>query len=139
MPGHPTDHAGLEMLPFDVCLRLLSSVPVGRVAFVADGEVLVLPVNHILDGEDVVFRTSHGSKLWAAESGRPVTFEADDFDERTRSGWSVLVNGKAEPVYEESEIERLDRRGLRPWTAGAELPFWVRVRALSVTGRRTAG
>ena len=24
MPGHPTDHAGLEILPFDVCLRLLS-------------------------------------------------------------------------------------------------------------------
>src|SRR5690242_21088979 len=25
MPGHSTDHAGLEILPFDVCLRLLAS------------------------------------------------------------------------------------------------------------------
>ena len=38
MPGHPTDHAGLEVLPFDVCLRLLASVPVGRVGFVADAD-----------------------------------------------------------------------------------------------------
>ncbi len=139
MPGHPTDHAGLEMLPFDVCLRLLGSVPVGRVGFVADGEVLVLPVNHVLDGHDVVFRTGHGSKLSAAGGGRPVTFEADDYDERTRSGWSVLVNGEAEPVYEDTEVDRLERHGLRPWTSGAERPFWIRIRALSVTGRRTAG
>jgi len=139
MPGRPTDHAGLEMLPFDVCLRLLGSVPVGRVGFVADGEVLVLPVNHALDGDDVVFRTAHGSKLSAAEDGRPVTFEADDYDERTRSGWSVLVNGEAEPVYEDSEVDRLERHDLHPWTADAERPFWVRIRAVSVTGRRTAG
>jgi hypothetical protein len=38
MPGYPTDHAGLEILPFDECLRLLASVPVGRVGFFADGD-----------------------------------------------------------------------------------------------------
>ena len=39
MPGYPTDRAGLEILPFGECLWLLASVPVGRVGFVADGEV----------------------------------------------------------------------------------------------------
>jgi len=43
MPGHSTDHAGLEILPFDECLRLLASVPVGRVGFIADGELVILP------------------------------------------------------------------------------------------------
>ncbi len=38
MPGYPTDQAGLETLPFDECLRLLASVPVGRVGFFADGD-----------------------------------------------------------------------------------------------------
>jgi hypothetical protein len=40
----PIDHAGLEVLPFDSCLSLLAAVSVGRVGFVAGGEVL-LPVN----------------------------------------------------------------------------------------------
>ena len=51
MSRYPTDHAGLEILPFDECLRLLASVPVGRVGFIADGEVVVLPVNHAIDGQ----------------------------------------------------------------------------------------
>ncbi len=42
MRRYPTDHAGLEILPVDECLRLLASVAVGRVGFVADGEVVVL-------------------------------------------------------------------------------------------------
>ena len=64
------DHAGLESLPTDVCLRLLESVPVGRVSFYIGGEVVTLPVNHVIDGQDVVFRTDRGSKLSASE-GRP--------------------------------------------------------------------
>src|SRR5487761_129594 len=49
----PTDHAGLEVLPFDSCLSLLAAVSVGRVGFVADGEVFVLPVNFVMDGQAV--------------------------------------------------------------------------------------
>ena len=59
----PIDHAGLEVLPFDSCLRLLAAVSVGRVGFVADGEVVVLPVNFVVDGQYVVFRTASGSKI----------------------------------------------------------------------------
>jgi hypothetical protein len=57
---YPTDHAGLEILPFDVCLRRLAAVPVGRVSFLAYGEIIVLPVNHAVDGQDPVFRTTRG-------------------------------------------------------------------------------
>jgi nitroimidazol reductase NimA-like FMN-containing flavoprotein (pyridoxamine 5'-phosphate oxidase superfamily) len=137
MPEHPTDHAGLEILPFEVCLRLLASVPVGRVGFFADGEVVMLPVNHLLDGQDPVFRTARGSKLSAAEGQSLVAFEADEYDEQTRSGWSVLVTGRAEVVYDEAEVQRLSRRGLHPWASAVERPFWIRIRATSVSGRRT--
>jgi uncharacterized protein len=139
MPGHPTDHAGLETLTFDACLRLLASVPLGRVGFFADGEIVILPVNHAMDGQDVVFRTAHGSKLTAAEEQDLVAFEADHYDEQTRSGWSVLVTGRAAMVYEEAVIRRLDRLGLRPWAAAVERPFWIRIRPTSVTGRRIPG
>ena len=137
MPEQSTDHAGLEILPFEVCLRLLASVPVGRVGFFADGEVVVLPVNHILDGQDPVFRTARGSKLSAAEGQSLVSFEADEYDEQTQTGWSVLVTGRAEVVYDEAEVERLSQRGLHPWATAVERPFWIRIRATSVSGRQT--
>jgi uncharacterized protein len=137
MSEHPTDHAGLEILPFEVCLRLLASVPVGRVGFFADGELVILPVNHVVDGQDLVFRTARGAKLSAAEGQDLVAFEADEYDEQTRSGWSVLVTGRAEVVYEEADVQRLSRRGLHPWVSAVEDPFWIRIRATSVSGRQT--
>jgi uncharacterized protein len=137
MSGYTLDHAGLETLTFDTCLRLLASVPVGRVGFVADGEVQILPVNHLVDGQDVVFRTAHGAKLSVAEGCGPITFEADAYDERAHSGWSVVVTGRAEPVDSDAEIERLDGRGLRPWVTTVERPFLIRIRPSAVTGRRT--
>jgi nitroimidazol reductase NimA-like FMN-containing flavoprotein (pyridoxamine 5'-phosphate oxidase superfamily) len=137
MAPYPADHAGLEILPFDRCLELLTTVPVGRVSFFADGEIVVLPVNHVMDGQDPVFRTASGSKLSAAEGQNVVAFEADDYDERTRTGWSVLVNGRAHAIYEEAEIEHLSRLGLRPWVSAADRPFWIRIHPTSISGRRT--
>jgi nucleotide-binding universal stress UspA family protein/nitroimidazol reductase NimA-like FMN-containing flavoprotein (pyridoxamine 5'-phosphate oxidase superfamily) len=131
------DHAGLEALPPEVCLRLLESVPVGRVSFCTDGEVVTLPVNHVVDGPDVVFRTDCGSKLSAAARRDRVAFEADDYDPRTRTGWSVLLKGRAEVVREDAEIHRLSRLGLYPWVTAVDRPFWIRIHPTSVTGRHT--
>jgi len=131
------DHAGLETLPTDVCLRLLDSVPVGRFSFYTGGEVVTLPVNHVVDGLDVVFRAHRGSKLSAAQRQDLVAFEADDYDLRTRTGWSVLVKGRAEVVHEDSEIQRLSHLGLYPWVTAVDHPFWIRIRPASVTGRQT--
>ncbi|HUL27183.1 MAG TPA: pyridoxamine 5'-phosphate oxidase family protein [Streptosporangiaceae bacterium] len=139
MSHQPTDHAGLETLPFDVCLRLLASVPIGRVGFYADGELVVLPVNHAMDGQDVVFRTASGSKLTAAEQQDLVAFEADDYDLQTLAGWSILVTGRARVVYDEIEASQLNRLNLHPWATTVEHPFWVRIHPTSVTGRRTPG
>jgi len=139
MPGYATDHAGLEILPFDECLRLMGSVSVGRVGFFSDGEMVVLPVNHVVDGNDPVFRTNRGSKLSAAEGQDLVAFEADNYSEPDRSGWSVLVTGRAEVVYDEAEVERLERLGVHPWVTTVERPFWIRIRATSVSGRQTPG
>ncbi|WP_462203650.1 pyridoxamine 5'-phosphate oxidase family protein [Frankia sp. CcWB3] len=60
------DHAGGGVLSPATCLWLLGNEQLGRVAFRADGEVLVLPVNYVMDGEAVAFRTAVGSKLTAA-------------------------------------------------------------------------
>ncbi len=139
MDRYPTDHAGLAILPLGECLHLLGSVPVGRIGFQADGEVVVLPVNHVVDGQSVAFRTATGSKLSAAEGQPHVVFEADDYDSGGRAGWSVVVNGHAEVVYEDAEIEALDRLGLQPWANEADRPCWVRIRPDSVSGRLITG
>jgi uncharacterized protein len=133
---HPTDRAGLEVLSLEECLRLLAAVPVGRVGLVSDGEIVVLPVNYVLDGQDPVFLTARGSKLSAAEQQNVAAFEADHFDEQTRTGWSVLITGHAEVVYDDTEIGRLSRFGLHRWASATQRPVWVRIRALSVSGRR---
>jgi uncharacterized protein len=139
MARYPTDHGGLAVLPLENCLRLLGSVPVGRVGFQADGEVVVLPVNHVVDRGSVAFRTATGSKLSAAEGRSHVVFEADDYDAGRRAGWSVVVNGHAQVVYEDAEIEHLDQLGLHPWADETERPCWIRIRPESVSGRLITG
>lgn len=139
MIAQPTDHAGLEILPFADCLRLLGSVPLGRVGFFVDGEIVILPVNHIVDGQDVIFRTATGSKLSNVGSRKLVGFEADSYDARTHSGWSVVVSGFTEVVESDEEIQRLTDLGLRPWVSAEDKTYWIRIRPTSITGRHTPG
>jgi len=130
-----TDRAGLEILHLGDCFGLLGSVPVGRIGFLAGGEVIILPVNFLVDGQDVVFRTAAGSKLSSIEVGHYVGFEADAYDPATETGWSVLVSGLAEIVDDEADAARLDARELRSWGEPAD-PVWVRIRPSSISGRR---
>jgi uncharacterized protein len=132
----PLDHSGLGVLPREECLRRLRAAKVGRVSFVDHGEPVILPVNHALDGEAVVFRTAPGSKLMAADNGLLVAFEVDGFDEDRRAGWSVVIRGKATTVEEPLQLARLDTLGVSPWADLAERTHWVRIRPNSVTGRQ---
>jgi nitroimidazol reductase NimA-like FMN-containing flavoprotein (pyridoxamine 5'-phosphate oxidase superfamily) len=132
-----TDRAGLEILHLGDCFLLLKSVPVGRVGFIAGGEVVILPVNFLVDGQDVLFAAGAGSKLSAMEVGHYVGFEADSYDAATRAGWSVCVKGLAEVVEDDEEATRLDGLGLTSWVAGTGGRVWVRIRPVSISGRRT--
>jgi len=129
------DHAGLAVLPHEECLRRLRQAQVGRIAFIDQGEPVILPVNNRVDGDAVVFRTAPGAKLFAADTELPVAFEVDNFDADRRAGWSVVVRGTATIVDDEAEIARLTLLGVEPWANLTERKNWVRIRAYSVTGR----
>ena len=44
------------------CLRLLAARPIGRLAVItAEGLPMIVPVNYVLDGETVLFRTDVGT------------------------------------------------------------------------------
>ncbi|WP_067138458.1 pyridoxamine 5'-phosphate oxidase family protein [Microtetraspora malaysiensis] len=129
------DMAGLQELSRAECLSLLSSTPIGRVVFTERALPAVQVVNYVLDGEDVVFRTAAGSRLSEAARGAIVAFEADHFDETSRTGWSVTAVGPARIVEEPGEVVRLARLPLVPWAPGHHDQL-VAVRAELVTGRR---
>jgi nitroimidazol reductase NimA-like FMN-containing flavoprotein (pyridoxamine 5'-phosphate oxidase superfamily) len=134
-PDESTDHRGLRALGLEECLELLRSTPVGRLAFVTEGEPVVFPVNHGVDGTDVVFRTSWGSKLQVAETSGTVAYEVDGYDSVRESGWSVVVKGSAQLVFESADTERYDALGVRSWPDVEGLGFWVRIRPTEITGR----
>jgi len=131
-----TDQAGLEILHLGDMFRLLTTVSIGRIGFIADDEVAVLPVLFRVDGQDVVFKTQLGSKLANIEVGRYVCFEVDSYDAATGAGWSVAARGLAEKESNES-CERLDAPGAPSWGgATADDCVWMRIRPTSITGRR---
>ena len=76
-----------------------------------------------------------GSRLLAALSLGPATFEIDGGDPVERTGWSVIIAGQGEEVTDPAEIERLEAFELEPWAPGLKT-HWVRIRATSISGRR---
>jgi nitroimidazol reductase NimA-like FMN-containing flavoprotein (pyridoxamine 5'-phosphate oxidase superfamily) len=126
-----TEEVHLAELSSEECFSLLRSRNVGRVAVTIPGDgPLVVPVNYVVDGEAVMFRTAGGTKIDALRVG-PVSFQLDHIDPVSRTGWSVLVRG---PAYEASHWET-DHLHLEPWVPGRK-DRWVRVLARSVSGRR---
>lgn len=132
-PAH--DHARMEVLGSEESFALLASVPVGRIAFVADGKPQVFPINFAVDGTHIVFRSALGSKLDAAEMGRRVAFEADQWDQSTRSGWSVVANGKIRPITDSDRIARLEQLDFEPWLAEGPMG-WIDILVEDISGRR---
>jgi len=131
----PTDRHGLEVIALEECLTLLASRPYGRIAYLDAGSPSIVPVNHLVDGPSVVLRSLDGGKLAAAIFERPVAFELDDLDFTTRSGWSVVVRGRAE-IVEDEDAARY-QAWLDSWAVkdGARTT-WVRIVADEVSGRR---
>jgi nitroimidazol reductase NimA-like FMN-containing flavoprotein (pyridoxamine 5'-phosphate oxidase superfamily) len=126
-----------EVLERDECLRLLASQTVGRLAVMVGGYPQVTPVNFALDDDMVVFRSGPGAKLSAAVY-RNVSFEVDQIDVTNRSGWSVLVTGRAELLGDDRSAELLERAKalhIEPFDAG-DKHMWVRIVPNAVTGRR---
>ena len=125
----------MEELDKDECRRLLAERHLGRLAIPDFGGPVIFPVNYVFDQDLVVFRTDPGSKLDAATEREAVAFEVDATDEATRTGWSVVVRGTLGDITDPAHLERLSALPLYPWAPG-EKARYVRVRPLSITGRR---
>src|SRR6478752_1322039 len=93
-----TDRLGMTVLSTDECYELLRGAQVGRLAVSNGVHPDIFPINYVLDGKSIVFRTAEGTKLAASVLTPAVAFEADGVIEASDEAWSVVVKGRAREV-----------------------------------------
>jgi len=132
-PGTAHDAAPdvvLDEISRDECLALMATEQVGRLAVNWATGPLVVPVNFVLTGDTIVFRTGPGTKLRAL-AARPVSFEVDHIDPDSRTGWSVLARGRAREV----SARQFADLPVDPWVPEGK-DHWVAIKIVAATGRR---
>lgn len=111
---------------------LLGRAPFGRLGYHLGGEVDIAPINAVVDGERLVFRTSEGNKLLGIHMSDDVVYEVDEIVDGVAS--SVVARGRAR-VLSGTEEEQAESLPLAPM-----VPTWkgtfVAIEVTSVTGRR---
>ncbi|OZB81062.1 MAG: hypothetical protein B7X41_00650 [Microbacterium sp. 14-71-5] len=119
------------------CYDLLTATTVGRIGFVQDARVLILPVNFVVSGRDLLLRTAAEGLLGAlSETPAEVAFEVDSHAPLSRTAWSVLMHGRLSRVAEEDAAAVLPR--VSPWAGpGRDLPLRFRIERM--TGRTVHG
>ncbi|EIE97987.1 pyridoxamine 5'-phosphate oxidase family protein [Saccharomonospora glauca] len=116
------------------CLELLKTEPVGRLVFTEKALPAIRPVNYVLDGRDVIIRTSGDS--WARRvADTVVAFEVDSIDHASHTGWSVVLLGTATVITDVNTLVRVTDFRNRPWAPG-QRDRYLRIRAGQLTGRR---
>jgi hypothetical protein len=99
----------------------------------------IRPVNHVVDGGMVIFRSHLGAAIVGrvSEDGAVVCYEADDIDPARRTGCSVIVTRMARLVRDPAAVRRYEQM-LQPWADG-EMDYVVAITPQTITGLRLAG
>jgi nitroimidazol reductase NimA-like FMN-containing flavoprotein (pyridoxamine 5'-phosphate oxidase superfamily) len=117
-------------IPPEECWTLAAAQPVGRLAWTGPHGPTVIPVNFALTGTEVLVRTTAYSEVARECDDSPVAFEVDDVHASTRSGWSVLMRGRAR-----LEAGPPSADGPDVWAPGPR-SLQLRIEVTEVTGRR---
>lgn len=125
----------MEHLTPEECWQLLAESPVGRIGVIVDGRPEIYPVNYVVDGETLVFRTDAGNKLRGLGDHPGVCLEVDGIDTKELTGWSVLVKGRAIELHLGDDLARVEQLPLRNWARG-EKGHWIEIQPREITGRR---
>src|SRR5690606_14384633 len=123
----------IQMLDERECRELLRVGSVGRIAFVRDDRLELLPVNYVFDTDVILIRANEGSAVTSIV-GRDFVMEADHHDDTYQTGWSVLVRGEAVRMTE-AEVEEYDGRLPNSW-AGGDDPVHLAITPHELSGRR---
>ena len=129
--------AELFQLDASTCLALLGVHHVGRLIVPGD-DPYVIPLNYTAADGAVVFRTERRPVIEDVID-RSVVFEVDMFDDRTKSGWSVVVRGRARDVTLESSVDSESRGAIPQTWAPGDRDYVIRIDPERVTGRLLRG
>lgn len=128
--SEPSD--ALHELDAAQCWARLRGEQLGRLAMSVGDEVDIFPVNYVVDGDSLVFRTAPGTKLFEAVVSTYVAFEIDGHTEA--DAWSVVAKGPAARLERQAEIEAAELLPLSPWAPTLKYTF-VRITPTSLSGR----
>lgn len=122
-------------IPPDECLALLRSQVIGRVGWTGEDGLQILPVTYTLHERSIVFRTSPYGPMAVLHEQQPAVFEVDAFDTETRTGWSVVVRGRARAITDPGDLVQVWRaKDPVPWAPGTRNLF-IAVTLDQVSGR----
>jgi nitroimidazol reductase NimA-like FMN-containing flavoprotein (pyridoxamine 5'-phosphate oxidase superfamily) len=124
---------GIFSLNEEECWTLLARWQLGRLAVAVDGEPDIFPVNYVVDGPRVLFRTAPGAKLTELAANPHVAFEVDEYDDTSAA--SVVLKGVAKRLELQREIDAADALPLTPWIPTLKYR-WVRITPRSISGVR---
>ena len=114
-PSHPSR---LRDLSADECWQHLTDQRLGRIAYVVDGRPVVVPLNYLAADGLIWLKTASYTELAIHLPGQQAAFSVDHADEHTHTGWSVLVQGRAEHVLGAHPLVEDPASELSPWPEG---------------------
>jgi hypothetical protein len=117
-------------------LRLLGTVRFGRIVFNRHSVPTIRPVNHVVDGDEVIIYANLGIVPLHTDR-QVVAYEADTIDHDTQLGWCVILTGAAEAVTDPEAVTHYEHL-IEPWLPGARHRI-VRLRPDIVTGIELIG
>jgi uncharacterized protein len=122
------DHAGAGML--------MAATQFGRIAVVESGRPIIVVLNHLVLGGDVVFRVAEDSRLARLTDGQTVSasYEVDSAFPVGHSGWSVIATGQLGREADHLTVTAA-RTQIAAW-AGGKRETVLRLRVDQLTGRR---
>lgn len=119
----------------DECWNLLRRSGVGMLATAAAGRPDLFPVNYLVDGRTLLFRSAPGTKVAALEVQPHAAFGAQSADDDGH--WSIVIRGRIDMLTDQAEIVGSGALELVSWAAGSKRVF-MRLTPDSVEGRRVA-
>lgn len=132
MDANTATEQNVVELSEDASWERLASGEVGRLVTHVKDVLDIFPVNYVVDGRTVVFRTAGGTKLAELTVNHEVLFEIDGHNED--EAWSVVLRGRAQRLQRREELAASERLPLKPWIPTTKHEV-VRIEPASVSGR----
>ncbi len=115
------------------CWPLLLRSGVGALATVADGRPDVFPINYLVDGHTLLFRSAPGTKVDELVASPHAAFVAQGQD--ATGHWSIVMRGQVAILTDQVDVIGSGALELVSWAPGAKRVF-LRLTPESVEGRR---